>query len=65
MGGRKACIGRVGTPNDVADAVLFLLRPAARRISGANLVVDEGMSTLGKWLSANRALLIKRRIHGN
>jgi len=41
--------GRVGTPNDVADAVLFLPGPAARWISGANLVVDAGLSTLGKW----------------
>ena len=42
-------LGRVGTPNDVADAVLFLLSPAARWISGTNLVVDGGMSTQGKW----------------
>jgi NAD(P)-dependent dehydrogenase (short-subunit alcohol dehydrogenase family) len=45
----RAPLGRVGTPNDVADAVLFLLSPAARWISGANLVVDGGMSTNGKW----------------
>jgi len=45
----RAPLGRVGTPNDVADAVLFLLSPAARWISGANLVVDGGMSTQGKW----------------
>ena len=43
----RAPLGRVGTPNDVADAVLFLLSPAARWISGANLVVDGGMSTQG------------------
>jgi len=42
-------LGRVGTPNDVADAVLFLLSPAARWISGANLVVDGGMSAQSKW----------------
>ena len=42
-------LGRVGTPQDVADAVLFLLSPAARWISGANLVVDGGMSAQGKW----------------
>jgi 3-oxoacyl-[acyl-carrier protein] reductase len=45
----RAPLGRVGTPNDVADAVLFLLSPAARWISGANLVVDGGMSTQSKW----------------
>ena len=42
-------LGRLGTPNDVADAVLFLLSPAARWISGANLVVDGGMTAQGKW----------------
>jgi NAD(P)-dependent dehydrogenase (short-subunit alcohol dehydrogenase family) len=45
----RAPLGRVGTPNDVADAVLFLLSPAARWISGANLVVDGGMSAQSKW----------------
>jgi len=45
----RAPLGCVGTPNDVADAVLFLLSPAARWISGANLVVDGGMSTQSKW----------------
>jgi 3-oxoacyl-[acyl-carrier protein] reductase len=42
-------LGRVGVPKDVADAVLFLLSPAARWISGENLVVDGGMSTQSKW----------------
>ena len=36
--------GRLGTAKDAADAVLFLLSPAARWISGTNLVVDGGMS---------------------
>lgn len=45
----KAPLGRLGTPNDVADAVLFLLSPAARWITGANLVVDGGMSSQNKW----------------
>ena len=34
--------GRLGTPSDVADAVLFLASPAAGYISGANLVVHGG-----------------------
>ena len=42
-------LGRLGSPNDVADAVLFLLSPAARFISGVNLVVDGGMSAQPKW----------------
>jgi len=45
----RAPLGRLGTPKDVADAVLFLLSPAARWISGANLVVDGGMSAQSKW----------------
>lgn len=42
-------LGRIGSPKDVADAVLFLLCPAARWISGANLVVDGGMSAQSRW----------------
>jgi len=46
---QRAPLGRLGTAQDVADAVLFLLSPAARWISGANLVVDGGMSAQNKW----------------
>jgi NAD(P)-dependent dehydrogenase (short-subunit alcohol dehydrogenase family) len=35
-----ARLGRLGRPEDVARAVVFLASPAARHISGANLVVD-------------------------
>jgi len=46
---QHAPLERIGQPDDVADAVLFLLSPAARWISGVNLVVDGGMSTVPRW----------------
>ena len=45
----RAPLGCLGTAKDVADAVLFLLSPAARWISGTNLVVDGGMSAQSRW----------------
>jgi len=45
----KAPLGRLGTAEDVAAAVLFLLGPDASWISGANLVVDGGMSAVSRW----------------
>jgi 3-oxoacyl-[acyl-carrier protein] reductase len=45
-----ACpLARLGTPEDVADAVLFLLAPASRWISGATLIVDGGMLARPTW----------------
>lgn len=40
---------RLGTPEDVADAVLFLASPAARWITGATLVVDGGVLANPTW----------------
>lgn len=40
-------IGRLGEPEDVAHAVLFLLSDKASWITGANLPVDGGFSVLG------------------
>jgi len=37
-------LGRMGEDEDVADAVLFLAAPASRFITGANLVVDGGIT---------------------
>ena len=36
-------LGRLGEPDDIADACLFLASPAARWITGQNLVVDGGI----------------------
>ncbi|MDH4108129.1 MAG: SDR family oxidoreductase [Gammaproteobacteria bacterium] len=45
----RAPLGRLGTGADVADAVLFLLSGASRWISGADLLVDGGMSAVSRW----------------
>jgi len=44
-----APLERLGEPADVADAVLFLASPAARWITGANLVVDGGVLAHNTW----------------
>ena len=36
-------LGRMGSPEDIADACLFLASPAARWITGQNLIVDGGV----------------------
>ncbi|PHR54651.1 MAG: short-chain dehydrogenase [Robiginitomaculum sp.] len=45
----RAPLTRIGQPEDVAKAVLFLLSPAAEWISGNNLVVDGGMGAQNRW----------------
>jgi NAD(P)-dependent dehydrogenase (short-subunit alcohol dehydrogenase family) len=43
----RAPLRRVGMPDDVADACLFLAAPASSWITGQNLVVDGGISATG------------------
>ncbi len=45
----RSPLGRLGSADDVAAAVLFLLGPESSWISGANLVVDGGMSSVSRW----------------
>lgn len=42
---RAVPLGRLGRADDVADACLFLASPAARWITGADLLVDGGVMT--------------------
>lgn len=42
-------MGRLGTPEDIGDAVLFLISDMARWVTGATLVVDGGVLTNNTW----------------
>jgi len=44
---RSTPLGRIGTPEDVADVVVFLCSPLARFITGQNIVVDGGLTLHG------------------
>jgi NAD(P)-dependent dehydrogenase (short-subunit alcohol dehydrogenase family) len=42
-------LGRIGTPEDVADVVLFLASDAARFMTGQTVFVDGGLSAGSAW----------------
>ena len=44
---RDTPLGRVGTPEDVADVVVFLCSDLARFVTGQNIVVDGGLTLHG------------------
>jgi NAD(P)-dependent dehydrogenase (short-subunit alcohol dehydrogenase family) len=43
----KTPLARIGTPDDIADVVVFLCSDLARFVTGQNLVVDGGMTLHG------------------
>ncbi|MCR9259797.1 MAG: SDR family oxidoreductase [Pseudomonadaceae bacterium] len=46
---QNAPLSRLGEGEDIANAALFLLSDASGWISGANLVIDGGMSCQSRW----------------
>ena len=45
-GGGQPLVGREGTPEDVAEVVVFLCSPGAEMIRGQTVIVDGGFSLL-------------------
>jgi NAD(P)-dependent dehydrogenase (short-subunit alcohol dehydrogenase family) len=46
---KAAPLGRLGTPADVADVVVFAASPAARWITGSTITVDGGVLSNNTW----------------
>ncbi len=46
---QAAPLGRMGDPDDIGDACVFLCSPLACWITGVNLVVDGGVSARSTW----------------
>ena len=44
---RRIALGRIGTPEDVADVAVFLVSDAARYVTGQELLVDGGLTING------------------
>jgi NAD(P)-dependent dehydrogenase (short-subunit alcohol dehydrogenase family) len=49
-------LGRLATPGDIANAILFFVLPESGYISGADLVVDGGMTSYIGRIDANAAI---------
>jgi NAD(P)-dependent dehydrogenase (short-subunit alcohol dehydrogenase family) len=49
--GTRHPLGRIGTPNDIANAILFLASDQASFITGEYLCIDGGMMAEGAWAS--------------
>jgi NAD(P)-dependent dehydrogenase (short-subunit alcohol dehydrogenase family) len=52
VGGAFHLLGRVGRPQEVADAVLFLCSSHSSFVTGADLAVDGGYSAMGPEMAA-------------
>ncbi|QDZ02274.1 glucose 1-dehydrogenase [Nitratireductor mangrovi] len=46
---KAAALGRLGRPEDIADAALFLASDAARWITGTDIIVDGGVMARPTW----------------
>jgi NAD(P)-dependent dehydrogenase (short-subunit alcohol dehydrogenase family) len=55
----KTPLARIGTPEDVADVVVFLCSPLARFVTGQNVVVDGGMTLHGAGVDGLFELVTK------
>lgn len=52
-------LGRFGDPEDVADAIAFLLQPAARWINGTDLRVDGGLAAVRAMAALDEATSVR------
>lgn len=58
----KTPLARIGTPEDVADVIVFLCSDLARFITGQNIVVDGGMTLHGSGVDGLLERLERGRI---